>query len=70
MNTIELDKMKVGPLHSELCLRNKPHFRFEESFIPSIKHSMQAFSTTEPKTRQNLIAEFNIYWLENYMGVN
>jgi hypothetical protein len=70
MNTIELDKRKVGSLHSETRLRNKPHFRFEKNFISSIYRSMQAFSTTGHTAQQNLISQFDIYWLENYMCVN
>jgi hypothetical protein len=55
MNTIKLDEMKVRSLHPHTCLRNKPHFRFEKSFISTIKLSMQAFGTTELTTQQNLI---------------
>jgi len=69
MNTIELDEMKVGSLRPQTRLRNKPHFRSEKSFISSITRSMQTFGTTE-LTQQNLISQFDIYWLENYMCVN
>jgi len=43
MNTIELDKMKVGSLGPQTRLGNKPHFRLEKSFISPITRSMQAF---------------------------
>jgi hypothetical protein len=64
MNTIELDEMKVGSLRPQTRLRNKPHFRFEKSFMSPITRSMQAFGTTELTTQQNLISQFDIYWLE------
>jgi hypothetical protein len=70
MNTIELDEMKVGSLRPQTRLTNKPHFRFEKSFISPITRSMQAFGTTELTKQHNLISQFDVYRLENYMCVN
>ena len=70
MNKTELDETKVGSPRPQKRSRNKPHFRFEKSFIPHITRSMQALGTTELTTQQNLISQFDIYWLENYMCVN
>jgi hypothetical protein len=61
-NTIKLDEMKVGSHHPQTCLRNKPHFRFQKSFISTINRSMQAFGTTELTTQQNLISQSDIHW--------
>jgi len=67
MNTIELDEMKLGSLRPQTRLRNKLHFRFEKSSISPMTRSMQALGTTEITKQQNLISQFDIHWLENYV---